>query len=98
MVYSEYCKLRILYLRRQGYGPTEITRLLQAQRLKVSSRGVAKFLKRFRETGKEVLHSFTQGSFEFPARNHLTSSWQWQRSVITEEVKNVVEQQMRRDD
>ena len=78
MVYSEYCKLRILYLRRQGYGPAGISRLLQAERLKVSSRGVAKFLKRFRETGKEVVHSFNQGSFDFPARNHWTSSWQWQ--------------------
>ena len=33
MAYSEYCKLRILYLRRQGYGLAGITRLLQAERL-----------------------------------------------------------------
>jgi len=52
--------------------------LLQVERLKVSSRGVAKFLKQFRETGKEVLHNFTLGSFDITARNHCTSGWQWQ--------------------
>jgi len=30
MVYSKYCKLRILYLHRLGYCPAAITRVLQA--------------------------------------------------------------------
>ena len=99
MVYSKYCKLRILYLRRLGYCPAAITRTLRKEKLKVSSRGVAKFLKRFRETGTVrrcysricLFANYTLGTIARAAGSG-------RRSVITDEVKAVVEQQMRRDD
>ena len=32
------------------------------------------------------------------ATNHCTTSWEWQKTVITDNIKAVVEEQMRRDD
>jgi len=53
MVYSEYVKLRIICLRGLGYNSLVITCVLQGEGIKaIAVRGVAKFLKRYRETGK----------------------------------------------
>ena len=91
MMCSECCKLRILYLCRLGYCPAAITCILQAERLNVSSRGLTKFLKRFKETGcifllKEVL------IFLLGAIGQVVGSGR--RSVITDKGEDIVEQQM----
>ncbi len=51
MVYSSYKKQRMVYFYLQGHRPPTITKLLQQEGLQASRRGVAKFLKRYRETG-----------------------------------------------
>ena len=51
MVFSEYKKQRILYLRLQGYRPPTIAKLLRKEGMAASRRGIAKFLKKYAETG-----------------------------------------------
>jgi len=98
MVYSEYCKLRILYLRRLGYGPAAISRILLGERLNVTSRGVAKFLKRFRQTGKELLNILLDKMLIYWLGTIRQAAGSGRRSVITAEIKDAVEQQMCHDD
>jgi len=53
MVYNEYTKLRIL---QEGLHPPAIKRYLRGEEgIKVSTRGVAKFIKRVLERGKFLL-------------------------------------------
>lgn len=52
MVFSEYTKLRILYYSNQGYKPYSIAKILEeSESILVSKFGVAKFLKKYTETG-----------------------------------------------
>ena len=52
MVYSNYKKQRILYFYFQGYKPPTITNFLREEGMSVSRRGVAKFVKCYRQTGE----------------------------------------------
>jgi len=57
MVYSEYIKLRILYLHyKLGYYPAAIACTLNEEGLRTTWEGMAKFLKWYR-TGKVKLHT-----------------------------------------
>ena len=51
MMYSLYKRQRILYYYKQGYRPPTIARLLRAEDLTASRRGIAKFLPMYDETG-----------------------------------------------
>ena len=51
MVFDEYTKKRILLYNGQGYRPSRIAALLHEEGLSGSSRGVAKFLARYKKTG-----------------------------------------------
>jgi len=99
MVFSQYFKLCILYLRKLRYSPAVIAHTLNKVGLRASLRGVAKFLKRFQETGKgsdfyrlleQNVHSPTGGIGRVPGRR--------KRSAFTEEMKTIVKQQMHSDD
>jgi len=58
MVYSEYIKLRILYLHyKLGYYPAAIARALDEEVLRATREGVAKILKRYKRTGDVKLHT-----------------------------------------
>jgi len=53
MVYNKYSKLRILQLKQEGFCPPFIKKYLRSEEgIKVSIRGVAKFIKRVFERGK----------------------------------------------
>ena len=55
MVYNEYTKLRILQLRQKGLHPPAIEQYLwKEEGIRVTSRGVAKFIKRVYERGKQT--------------------------------------------
>jgi len=97
MVYSKYCKL-ILYLCRLGYGPAAISQVLLGERLNVTLRGVAKFLKRFRQTGKKMLNILLEKVLIYGLGTIGRAAGSGRRSVIMAEIKDVVEQQMCRDD
>ena len=51
MVFSEYKLQRILYYSVQGFKVPTISRLLEEEGLHASRDGVAKFLKKFQQTG-----------------------------------------------
>jgi len=65
MVYSEYVKLSILYLRGLGYHPTAMTRILEGIKA-ITARGAAKFLKRYQETGKGQFYALLEQLHYFP--------------------------------
>ena len=50
--YNEYTQLRILQLNGQRFCPPSITKYLAAEGIKVSRKGVAKFIKKFYVTGR----------------------------------------------
>ena len=51
MVYSLYCKQRILCLRREGFKAPSITKILRKENIAVTRAGVHEFLRRFDERG-----------------------------------------------
>jgi hypothetical protein len=51
MVYTNYKKLRILYLSLEGHKPPIIAKILEEEGMKASRKGIANFLKKYRETG-----------------------------------------------
>ena len=51
MVFNNYQKQRILYHYLQGYRAPTIHRLLQEEKISASRYGIAKFIKKFEETG-----------------------------------------------
>ena len=51
MVFSEYKLQRILYYSLQGYKEPTISRLLEEEGLRASRVGIAKFLKKYQQTG-----------------------------------------------
>ncbi len=51
MVFSNYKKQRILYYYFKGYKAPTISRLLREEKLSASRVGIAKFLKKYKETG-----------------------------------------------
>ena len=51
MVYSEYKKQRILHYYFQGFRAPAICRLLEEEKLRTTREGIAKFLKKYQETG-----------------------------------------------
>ena len=51
MVFSSYKKQRILFFYAKGYKVTTIAKLLREESLLCSRVGVAKFIKKFKETG-----------------------------------------------
>lgn len=82
MVYSTYKMQRILSHHSQGLKAPTIARILrEEEQLRCTRVGVAKFLKKFEETGSLSRRS---GS--------------GRRSKITAEIKEIVEEQMQRDD
>ena len=52
MVFSECTKLKVLYLWSLKFKPPAIAALLEVEEIQVSSRGVAKFIQRYLQTGK----------------------------------------------
>ena len=54
MVYNEYVKLRILRWHQQRIRPPTIAKYLMAEGIKVSRKGVAKFIQRFHITGMHM--------------------------------------------
>ena len=82
MVYNTYKKQRILSLYSQGLKAPTIAKILrEEEQLRCTRVGVAKFLKKFEETGSLSRRS---GS--------------GRPTKITAEIKEIVEQQMQRDD
>ena len=82
MVYSLYCKQRILYLSSKGFRAPTIARILkEEEKLPVTRVGVHEVLRRFHESGC-LMRRLGSGR---PSR-------------ITLEIKRVVEAQMRLDD
>ena len=82
MVYSTYKKQRMLSLYSQGLKAPTIAKILrEEEQLRCTRVGVAKFLKKFEETGSLSRRS---GS--------------GRPTKITAEIKEIVEQQMQRDD
>jgi len=55
MAYSEYVKLRILYLWSLRYKPIAIEAILDGEGILVTSRVVAKFIQRYIQTGKAAI-------------------------------------------
>ena len=51
-MYNDYVKLRILYLDRLGFHPSNIVKVLAVENIIVSDRGVAKYIARYNATGK----------------------------------------------
>ena len=51
MVYSNYKRIRILYYYFRGHNPSAISKNLRDEKLSASKRRIAKFLKKYRETG-----------------------------------------------
>ena len=80
MVYSQYKKMRILYLSQEGYKPPTIASILDKEGMRSSRRGIAKFLKRYSAIGT-IKRKPGSG----------------RPSKVTEEVKRIVEEQMRVD-
>lgn len=81
MVFDDFTKQRILFFFFQGTRAPSIAKLLDAEGIVVSRRGVAKFLKRYLATG--------------------TIAWRpdsGRKTKITDEIKKIVEEQMRADD
>ena len=81
MVFSEYTKLRILYLWSLRYKPPAIAAILEDQEgIYVSSRGVAKFIQRYLQTGKL---QFVAISFNNVCvyRNHCKAAREWQEDT-----------------
>ena len=82
MVYSIYCKQRILYLRSKGFRAPTIARMLkEEENIPITWVGVREVLRRFAESGCLM---------RCPGSGR--------RSKITMEIKRVVEAQMRLDD
>ena len=82
MVYSHYKKMRILYLTQEGHKPPTIAKILEEEEgMKCSRSGIAKFLKKYRET-----------------RTIARRPGSGRPTKITEEIKKIVEEQMRADD
>ena len=81
MVFSDYNKQRIIYLKNKGFNAPNIAKLLKDEGIRVSRVGVYKFLKHFEENGTLL----SKPGSERPSK-------------ITQEIKEMVEEQMRRDD
>ena len=81
MVYTQYKKLRILYLSFEGHKPPTIANILEEEGMKASRKGIANFLRRYNLTGT-IARSPGSG----------------RPSKVTEEIKRIVEEQMRADD
>ena len=81
MVYSDYVKQRILFYRRSGKSLQRIVLSLAEEGLVATKAGVAKFLRRFDETGT-IARAPGSG----------------QKSMMTAEAKQIVEEQMERND
>ena len=56
MVFSSYKKQRILFLRAKGYRAPTIAKLLRDEKLQCSRVGVAKFMRKFKQTGTISRH------------------------------------------
>ena len=73
--------MRILYLHREGRNPPTIAKILREEGMKASRKGIANFIKRYKET-------------DTIARRPGSG----RPSKVTQEVKTIVEEQMRTDD
>jgi len=58
MAYDEYTMVQILRWHQMGIRPPTIQKLLARERIIVSRKGVAKFIKRFQRTGKLIHLNF----------------------------------------
>jgi len=76
MVFSEYTKLRILYLWTLQYNPPAIAAALEGEGITVSSRGVAKFIQRYIKTGKTAICSIS--TIWNKHRNYCKAAREWQ--------------------
>ena len=56
MVFTTYKRLRILHCYFEGHKPSAISRNLDAENLTASKQGIAKFLKKYEETGSIAKH------------------------------------------
>ena len=82
MVFTEYTKQRILYHHFHGLRPSEIQlELAEIEGITASKCGIAKFIRRYLETGTIARRPGSGGQLK-----------------ITDDVKKIVEEAMRRDD
>ena len=58
MVYDEYTKVQILRWHQMGIHPPTIEKLFAREGVRVSRKGVAKFIKRYERTGKPARVNF----------------------------------------
>ena len=56
MVYLHYKKLRILFLHQESYKPPTIVKILEEEGMRASRRGIAKFLKKYKDTRTVARH------------------------------------------
>ena len=98
MVCNEYTQLQILQ-DGQGIRLPSIAKYLAAKGIAVSKRGAAKFLKRFFVTGKLVncSSSFMLIKTLVAEGTLARRPGSGRKSVITDEVQQIVEEQMRHD-
>jgi len=98
MVYNEYTKLQILQLKQEGLHPPAIKRYLRGEEcIKISTRGVAKFIKRVLERGKFLL-LITKPWCVFACWRYHRSWRFWQEDEDNGWNSQIVERQMRLDD
>ena len=98
MVYDEYTKLRILRWYQQGIRPPTIEKRLADEGIKATREGVAKFIKRFRRTGTLIDLIFWLVRIFIAQGTIARQAGSGRRTVITDEIRRIVEEQMRRDD
>ena len=75
MVYNDYVKLRILYLDKLGFHPTNIAAALAEEHIRVTDKGVAKFIAIFKASGKHIVQVSVVLNL-FCSRYYSKKSWQ----------------------
>jgi len=98
MVYSKYTKLWILCWYQQRICPSTMAKYLTLEGIQVRRKGVAKFIKRFCRTGRLTYLNPLVSSIIFIAQGTIArQASSCRRTVITEEIQKIVEDQMHHD-
>ena len=67
MVLSEYAKIRMLIMWREGYGPTSIVKMLDAESIKITQESVTCFIARYIILCMCMICQQTFGCFKIPS-------------------------------
>ena len=97
MVFSEYTKLKVLYLWSLKCKPPAIAAMLEVEGIQVDSNGVAKFIQRYLQTGKLLRICFNycfSKTYIINAGIIARQPGSGRRSLV----QAVIEEQMRQDD